>query len=444
MGEQELQHKRRPTDSHAEAGEASPVSGDKTTFSGAGAIPPVGAGWAPKKATDTDAAYGSEAQTHAVAAQGVQGGGSQLPHYDRIQASFGHHDVSDVQAHTGGHAAQASNALGAQAYAMGNAVAFGGAPDLHTAAHEAAHVVQQRAGVQLKGGVGSEGDQYENNANAVADRVVQGKPAMDLLDPVSQGGGKGAQSKAVQSKAVQFLGHKLGEKLPEGEEKPAFGEDVDQRRYSVEQYEAMWEKEQGKQLTDGNKKTIDRGCIGISANNIAGGGNPLQYAEATYADFDKAHKFMEGRNKELHEMRANPKTASMAPQGEYILFAKQFWSNQKDGDNSKPDDKAYRPDPKTGRVDMSSYKYRAQPKMVNFDYGFWDDASQSFWHANHSQPDMKVFQSTKEHFIAGYIDFDRCVFGVALAKNYDPGKAAIDANRGAAPTTPAAPTHEGH
>jgi hypothetical protein len=38
---------------------------------------------------------------------------------------------------------------------------------------------------------------------------------------------------------------------------------------------------------------------------------------------------------------------------------------------------------------------------------------------------MKVYQSTRDKFIAGYIDFDRIVFGVAFAKNYDPGKAAI-------------------
>jgi hypothetical protein len=443
MSEQQLQKKRRPNEAPAEGGTTAEASPDRTKFSGQGAIPPVGTGWAPKKATDTDAAYGAEAQTHQVAQQGVNGSGGRLPYLDQIQQSFGQHDVSGVSAHTDGSAKAATGALGAQAYAMGNNVAFGGQPDLHTAAHEAAHVVQQRAGVQLKGGVGAEGDKYENNANAVADRVVQGKSATDLLDPVSHGGGQGVQSKAVQSKAVQFLGHKLGEKLPEGEAKPEFGEDFDQRRYSVEQYEGMWEKEQGKKLTDANKDTISRGCIGITANNIAGGGNPLQYAEATFADFDKAHLFMEGKNKELHEMRADPRQAGKAPEGEYILFAKQFWSNQKDADNKNPDDKAFRPDPKTGRVDMSGYKYRAQPGFVNFDYGFWDEASTSFWHANHSQPGMRVFQSTKEHFIRGYTDFDRCIFGVALAKNYDPGKAAMDANVGAAPAGGAAHEEEG-
>jgi len=38
---------------------------------------------------------------------------------------------------------------------------------------------------------------------------------------------------------------------------------------------------------------------------------------------------------------------------------------------------------------------------------------------------MEVFQSTKDHFIAGYKDFDRAVFCIAKAENYDPGLAAI-------------------
>jgi hypothetical protein len=130
----------------------------------------------------------------------------------------------------------------------------------------------------------------------------------------------------------------------------------------------------------------------------------------------------------------------MAPEGgQFIMFAKLFWSNQSEGDNSKPDEKAFKADPKTHRMDMNGYKYKAQPGYVNFDYGFWDDATQCFWHANHmeykdpeqrkSNP-MKVYQSTKDHFIRGYIDFDRIVFGVAFAKNYDPGKAAMNANAG--------------
>jgi hypothetical protein len=97
-----------------------------------------------------------------------------------------------VVAHTGSAAQAANQAIGAEAYATGNHVAFGATPSLHTAAHEAAHVVQQRAGVHLKGGVGEAGDPYERHADAVADRVVAGQSATDLLDQASGGGGGGA------------------------------------------------------------------------------------------------------------------------------------------------------------------------------------------------------------------------------------------------------------
>ncbi len=134
-----------------------------------------------------------------VAARGVQGSGGQLPHMEQIQRSFGAHDVSGIQAHTGGQAAEASREMGAEAYATGTDVAFAGQPDLHTAAHEAAHVVQQRQGVQLKAKTGEAGDAYEKTADEVADRVVAGKPAGDLLGEPKASAGP-AQAGAVQMK----------------------------------------------------------------------------------------------------------------------------------------------------------------------------------------------------------------------------------------------------
>jgi hypothetical protein len=128
--------------------------------------------------------------THSVAAAGVAGRGSALPHLDLIQRSFGpDHDLSRIGAHVGGPAAAAAEQLGARAYAAGDQVAFAAQPDLHTAAHEAAHVVQQRGGVQLEGGLGAEGDEHEAHADAVADRVVRGEPAADLLARYPSGGG---------------------------------------------------------------------------------------------------------------------------------------------------------------------------------------------------------------------------------------------------------------
>src|SRR5262249_50044023 len=116
---------------------------------------------------------------------------------DKIQASFGRHDVTGVKAFVGGPAAKASDALGAKAYASGDKVAFANQPDLHTAAHEAAHTVQQRAGVQLKGNLGSSGDKYERQADRVADLVVQGKWAQPVLDQIV-GAGSGTREPVIQ------------------------------------------------------------------------------------------------------------------------------------------------------------------------------------------------------------------------------------------------------
>lgn len=133
----------------------------------------------------------------AVATSGFRDAPGALPHLATIQASFGHHDVSSVKAHTGKAASDAGRALGAAGYASGNRVAFQGSPDLHTAAHEAAHVIQQRAGVQLSGGLGQPDDAYEQHADSVADAVVQGRSAESLLDPVA---GTGSREGGVQRK----------------------------------------------------------------------------------------------------------------------------------------------------------------------------------------------------------------------------------------------------
>jgi hypothetical protein len=57
----------------------------------------------------------------------------------------------------------------------------------HAATQETAHVVQQRAGVQLKGGIGTASDPHEQHADQVADRVVAGRSAEDLLDAYTSG-----------------------------------------------------------------------------------------------------------------------------------------------------------------------------------------------------------------------------------------------------------------
>jgi uncharacterized protein DUF4157 len=139
-----------------------------------------------------------EAAVHAAAAHGTSGAATPLPYLDLIQRSFGRHDASQIRAHVGGPAAEGANAMGAEAFATGDRVAFASAPDLRTAAHEAAHIVQQRAGVHLKGGVGEVGDPYEQHADAVADHVVQGASSEALLDRVTGGLAGSRSSGAAQ------------------------------------------------------------------------------------------------------------------------------------------------------------------------------------------------------------------------------------------------------
>jgi len=116
-----------------------------------------------------------------------------------------------VKSFVGGAAESASARMGAEAFATGNAVGFSKAPDLHTAAHEAAHVVQQRGEVQLKGGVGEEGDAHEQHADQVADAVVAGKSAEPLLSKYTppggdkSGGGLQLKAKPWATRKAEFL-----------------------------------------------------------------------------------------------------------------------------------------------------------------------------------------------------------------------------------------------
>jgi len=156
---------------------------------------------------------------HAVARAGLGGSGGPLPHLDRIQGAFGRHDVSGVRVHSDAPARAAADQLGAKAYAADGAIASAGSLDLHTAAHEAAHVVQQRGGVSLKGNVSSAGDAYEQHADAVADAVVAGRSAEALLDAAPSGGASsgGAVQLKPKSGVTNALALAYAKDIPLGE-----------------------------------------------------------------------------------------------------------------------------------------------------------------------------------------------------------------------------------
>lgn len=131
----------------------------------------------------------SSARVHEAARRGVSTPGGRLPYFDRISSAFRDHDLGSIVSHTGASATESALAMGASAYATRNHVVFAGSPSLHTVAHEITHVLQQRAGVQLLGGVGEVGDVYERQADAVADQVVRGAPVSGLPSPAGASGG---------------------------------------------------------------------------------------------------------------------------------------------------------------------------------------------------------------------------------------------------------------
>src|SRR5262249_12088964 len=143
----------------------------------------------------------SDATIRDAAQLGVHSPAGALPFAEQVQKSFGRHDVRHIKAHQGETAAASAQAMNALAYTSGDHVVLADRPSLRTVAHESAHVVQQRGGVRLAGGIGRAGDAYERNADAVADRVAAGQSAEDLLDQVA---GEGQAPSAPVQRLIGF------------------------------------------------------------------------------------------------------------------------------------------------------------------------------------------------------------------------------------------------
>ena len=216
-----------------------------------------------------------------IASAGVSGASDRLPHLDRIQRAFGRHDVSRVQAALGSSASRANQAMGSEAYATGNRIAFRDAsPSLHTVAHEAAHIIQQRAGVQLQGGVGEAGDRYEKQADEIADRVVQGRSVESLLDTVTAG--FASRSSALLSDGP--VQHKItteAKTANEAADEEASGKDGEDR--GTFDVDAAVKYNKGRGLS-GTKWRKIQGIVGADVDGAPGRGT----ANAVY-DWQKAN-----------------------------------------------------------------------------------------------------------------------------------------------------------
>jgi hypothetical protein len=102
-------------------------------------------------------------------------------------------DFGDVRIHTGSQAARTAASIRARAFTLGRDIVFGvgdhndprSASGKRLLAHELTHVVQQR-GTRVQGqpGLGAPGDSHERQADDVADAVLHGRSATDLLKSV--------------------------------------------------------------------------------------------------------------------------------------------------------------------------------------------------------------------------------------------------------------------
>jgi hypothetical protein len=119
---------------------------------------------------------------HSVARQGLGDPAGPYPHGARIRAAFGAYAPSGLSAHMGPAARAASGALSAGGYVLNGRAVFAERPSLHTAAHEAAHMVHQaHGGAALAHGVGHMSDAHERLADRVADTVATGGSAEPLF-----------------------------------------------------------------------------------------------------------------------------------------------------------------------------------------------------------------------------------------------------------------------
>lgn len=144
----------------------------------------------------------SPEHVHQAAAAGVAQPAMGLPHADRVKATFGDYDVGHVRAH---HAPGATAAIGADAYTLGSDVVFSEmTPSPELVGHELTHALQQQHGIHLKDGIGATGDRYEQQADAVGQRMAEGRSATDLLaEFVGPPSGGRTEADTIQSRAVQ-------------------------------------------------------------------------------------------------------------------------------------------------------------------------------------------------------------------------------------------------
>lgn len=137
-----------------------------------------------------------------------------------MSTAFGGTDFSDVRLHDDGAAKASAAAVGAKAYTTGHEIVLGDGVDISSAdgqrtlAHELTHVVQQRSG-RVDGNDRGDGvslsdpqDRFEQEAEATADRLMMGEPAVALP------GGQQSQMTQAATPGAPAVQRKGGDESP--------------------------------------------------------------------------------------------------------------------------------------------------------------------------------------------------------------------------------------
>ena len=231
----------------------------------------------------------------AVAEAAIRGPEVALPHRAKLEASFGE-DLSHVKAHCD---PKATQAMGAEAFAYGDHIVLADvSPSLKLVAHEVTHVIQQREGVNLAGGVGRAGDAHEVDADAAAAKVEAG----EKVQTKGKGGAAKLQRKELQLKEALQLKKK---KAVSGKA----GKRLEQAREAIAHTKSVMKFGAGNQTTairatnmksnyrlalmrDQDAWEIDRSVIGLARSNrealtaakadLAAGGNCGEHAAVAF------------------------------------------------------------------------------------------------------------------------------------------------------------------
>jgi hypothetical protein len=377
----------------------------------------------------------------------------------RMGAAFGH-DFSRVRVHADHNAAQAASGLNVRAFTLGNHVAFA-AGQYHPGdivgdallAHELAHVVQQSQAPAPSSLAIDDDRSHERNADEAVAGVLTDLYGTERI-------GQRARRVATTGWSLQRC-HKHFEPLPKGTAEVSF---------SVDDYIDMWEQQHDHKMTDEERRALRQGCIGITVVNLEMGYKtpPLGLS---FSKFETAKEVQKALNRIIASQYAIQMIEDLAEQSELIkhlktslmeivaygggaipnnelravIFSVLFWSNQNPDPSQRMqgDPKAFQPD-QFDQVNMTAYekaqKSNSSPygapygrpdpkdptKHNNFDYGWWDEETNTWWHANQGSltPDLTgvaVYQSTLEDYQKLYDPkgtnlFDRQIFTVALAK----------------------------